>query len=347
MTGLDDILHDWKSSTTLLDSGASSKAKITPRSRIRKALARARDGGGGGGGSSGGSGSGVGLLQADGTYYSSQTSLLSSSSPRSGRSTRRGFTVGDYSYGSIDGMGDTGFQQQQQQQQQRRQQQQQPLTPVHHAASTGNLNQFGRQPDERAGMIRHSSLMGISRDVSGNKGVGGGGSGIGSSSSTNNGRPSPPSRKSSGLDVSAKGTNQEERKSDSPDSPSDGGGDPESGPPVVRPSVVGKFSRRKAPIAPACRYLMEVMCTDLVACGECYVPDNRNGQTLVRFCSFVPIGVDEALDGETSRFMEESGGEAYGRGVGLPGLAWSIQRTSVVTISSLTSDLSFDSGGKR
>lgn len=56
-------------------------------------------------------------------------------------------------------------------------------------------------------------------------------------------------------------------------------------------SVAVGFSRRKAPIAPALRYLMEVMCTDLVACGECFMPDDRAGQTLVRFCGFVPIEV--------------------------------------------------------
>ena len=56
-------------------------------------------------------------------------------------------------------------------------------------------------------------------------------------------------------------------------------------------SIAAGFSRRKAPIAPALRYLMEVMCTDLIACGECFVPDDSTGQTLVRFCGFVPIEV--------------------------------------------------------
>ena len=48
---------------------------------------------------------------------------------------------------------------------------------------------------------------------------------------------------------------------------------------------------------------MEVMCTDLVACGECFVPDDKAGQTLIRYCGFVPIEVDEALDWETSHFL--------------------------------------------
>lgn len=107
------------------------------------------------------------------------------------------------------------------------------------------------------------------------------------------------------------------------------------------------FSRRKAPIAPALRYLMEVMCTDLIACGECFVPDDKAGQTLVRYCGFVPIEVDEALDWETSHFLGDDHDEAYGRGVGLPGIAWAASKPRVVEISTLTTDLSFDTGGKR
>lgn len=107
------------------------------------------------------------------------------------------------------------------------------------------------------------------------------------------------------------------------------------------------FSRRKAPIAPALRYLMEVMCTDLIACGECFVPDDKAGQTLVRYCGFVPIEVDEALDWETSHFLGDDHEEAYGRGVGLPGIAWAASKPRVVEISTLTTDLSFDTGGKR
>lgn len=107
------------------------------------------------------------------------------------------------------------------------------------------------------------------------------------------------------------------------------------------------LSRRKAPIAPAVQYIMEVMCTDLVACGECFVPDTGTGQTLVRLGGFVPTAAHDALDGETSRFMEGPDDEAYGRGVGLPGMAWATSKTKVVEISTLTTDSSFDSGGDR
>lgn len=119
------------------------------------------------------------------------------------------------------------------------------------------------------------------------------------------------------------------------------------------PPVIG-LSRRKAPMTPAVRYLMEAMCTDLQCCGECFVPHFRAGQTLVRFCGFVPFAVDEGLDEETRRFMEGEnaygiggGGEAYGRGIGLPGIAWASSMASLVEISTLTSDESFDCGGVR
>lgn len=125
------------------------------------------------------------------------------------------------------------------------------------------------------------------------------------------------------------------------------------------PSVAG-LSRRKAPMTPAVRYLLEAMCTDLQCCGECFVPHFRASQTLVRFCGFVPFEVDEGLDEETRRFMEgenardaafsgnaAAGGEAYGRGIGLPGIAWASSRATLVEISTLTSDESFDCGGVR
>ena len=126
------------------------------------------------------------------------------------------------------------------------------------------------------------------------------------------------------------------------------------------PSVAG-LSRRKAPMTPAIRYLMEAMCTDLQCCGECFVPHFRSSQTLVRFCGFVPFEVDEGLDEQTRRFMEgesacdaasgggnaAAGGEAYGRGIGLPGIAWASSRATLVEISTLTSDDSFDCGGVR
>lgn len=115
---------------------------------------------------------------------------------------------------------------------------------------------------------------------------------------------------------------------------------------------------KKAPITPAVRYLMEAMCVDLVACGECFVPHFRARHTLVRFCGFVPFEVREGLDKETRRFMEGedvcddvdgnvTGGEAYGRGIGLPGIAWATSRATLVELSTLTSDASFDCGGVR
>lgn len=101
-------------------------------------------------------------------------------------------------------------------------------------------------------------------------------------------------------------------------------------------------------VAPAVRYLMEVMCTDLVACGECFVPDDDAGQTLVPSGAFVPVGTDEAvMDEETSRYMERSHGEVYGRGVGLPGIAWASARGTLVEISTLANDASFDAAGDR
>lgn len=57
--------------------------------------------------------------------------------------------------------------------------------------------------------------------------------------------------------------------------------------------------------------------------------------------------VDEALDWETSHFLGDDHDEAYGRGVGLPGIAWAASKPRVVEISTLTTDLSFDGGGKR
>lgn len=123
------------------------------------------------------------------------------------------------------------------------------------------------------------------------------------------------------------------------------------------PSMAG-LSRRKAPMTPAVRYLMEAMCTDLQCCGECFVPHFRASQSLVRFCGFVPFEVDEGLDEETRRFMgggdaydaangNAGGGEAYGRGIGLPGIAWASSRASLVEISTLMFDDSFDCGGVR
>lgn len=125
----------------------------------------------------------------------------------------------------------------------------------------------------------------------------------------------------------------------------------------ARSSAVG-LSRRKAPMTPAVRYLLEAMCTDLQCCGECFVPHFRASQTLVRFCGFVPFEVDEGLDDETRHFMEgehahdasngnADGGEAYGRGIGLPGIAWASARATLVEVSALTSDDSFDCGGAR
>eukprot|EP00903_Cladosiphon_okamuranus_P015025 g13902.t1 len=121
------------------------------------------------------------------------------------------------------------------------------------------------------------------------------------------------------------------------------------------PSLVGRsrFASRKAPMTPAVRYIMQAMCTDLVACGECFVPDFMAGQTLVRFCGFVPFRLtNDSSDAERRRFLGgaplgDGEGEAYGRGVGLPGLAWQASKPSVVEISALTSDASFDCGGTR
>lgn len=127
---------------------------------------------------------------------------------------------------------------------------------------------------------------------------------------------------------------------------------------TLAPSDAGLLPRRKAPITPAVRYLMEAMCIDLVACGECFVPHFRARHTLVRFCGFIPPEVREGLDKETRRFMEGedvcgavggnvTGGEAYGRGIGLPGIAWATARATLVEVSTLTSDASFDCGGVR
>lgn len=93
---------------------------------------------------------------------------------------------------------------------------------------------------------------------------------------------------------------------------------------------------------------MEVLCNDLVACGECYVPDDKDGQTLIRYCGFVPIEVDEAVDYELSRFMQGDPVDlAYRRGVGLPGKAWASSRVKMVELLSLKNDPYFDAGGKR
>eukprot|EP00904_Undaria_pinnatifida_P002892 jgi/Undpi1/12603/HiC_scaffold_6.g02272.m1 len=59
------------------------------------------------------------------------------------------------------------------------------------------------------------------------------------------------------------------------------------------------------------------------------------------------IKVDEALDWETSQFVGDDHGEAYGRGVGLPGIAWAAAKARVVNISTLTGDPSFNAGGRR
>ncbi|CBN77429.1 HPP family protein [Ectocarpus siliculosus] len=127
---------------------------------------------------------------------------------------------------------------------------------------------------------------------------------------------------------------------------------------TLAPSSAGLLPRRKAPITPAVRYLMEAMCVDLVACGECFVPHFRARHTLVRFCGFIPPEVREGLDKQTRRFMggedvcdavdgNVTGGEAYGRGIGLPGIAWATARATLVELSTLTSDASFDCGGVR
>ncbi|CAN0357582.1 unnamed protein product, partial [Ectocarpus sp. 8 AP-2014] len=127
---------------------------------------------------------------------------------------------------------------------------------------------------------------------------------------------------------------------------------------TLAPSDAGLLPRRKAPITPAVRYLMEAMCLDLVACGECFVPHFRARHTLVRFCGFTPPEVREGLDKQTRRFMEGedvcdavdgnvTGGEAYGRGIGLPGIVWATARATLVELSTLTSDASFDCGGVR
>lgn len=160
------------------------------------------------------------------------------------------------------------------------------------------------------------------------------------------------------MDMSVSGKNDMRRFTDAvaaTTAAADGDGDGAS---RAAPSAVG-LSRRKAPMTPAVRYIMEAMCTDLQCCGECFVPHFRASQTLVRFCGFAPFAVDEGLDEETRRFMEgksaydtaKSGGadagEAYGRGIGLPGIAWASSMASLVEISTLTSDGSFDSGGVR
>ncbi|CAN0178705.1 unnamed protein product [Ectocarpus sp. 4 AP-2014] len=127
---------------------------------------------------------------------------------------------------------------------------------------------------------------------------------------------------------------------------------------TLAPSDGGLLPCRKAPITPAVRYLMEAICIDLVACGECFVPHFRARHTLVRFCGFIPPEVREGLDKQTRRFMEGedvcdavdgnvTGGEAYGRGIGLPGIAWATARAALVELSTLTSDASFDCGGVR
>lgn len=202
----------------------------------------------------------------------------------------------------------------------------------HGHASTGNLNSM--LADERTRLLRPSSSqssMVLTPPVNRARGA----------STRYERRPNPP-RHGKGESASARGGLGAGGVGSEKRDPS------KSGPAATIADPIG-FSRRKAPIAPAVRYMMEVMCTDLVACGECFVLDNRAGQTLVRFCGFVPIEVDEAVDGETSRFMEGyyGGHEAYGRGVGLPGIAWATARPTVVEISTLTSDASFDSGGKR
>lgn len=67
---------------------------------------------------------------------------------------------------------------------------------------------------------------------------------------------------------------------------------------------------------------MEVVCTDLMACGECFVPDDGAGQTLVPFGSFVPIEVSSACD---SRATEgEQGEEWLTGGGGREGIARSV-----------------------
>ncbi|CAN0358147.1 unnamed protein product [Ectocarpus sp. 12 AP-2014] len=127
---------------------------------------------------------------------------------------------------------------------------------------------------------------------------------------------------------------------------------------TLAPLDAGLLPCRKAPITPAVRYLMEAMCIDLVACGECFVPHFRARHTLVRFCGFIPPEVREGLDKQTRRFMEGedvcdaihgnmTGGEAYGRGIGLPGIAWATARAALVELSTLTSDAAFDCGGVR
>lgn len=45
--------------------------------------------------------------------------------------------------------------------------------------------------------------------------------------------------------------------------------------------------------------------------------------------------------------MEEGYNEAYGRNVGLPGLAWASAKVRLNEISTLSSDPSFESGGDR
>ncbi|CAM9651116.1 unnamed protein product [Ectocarpus sp. 13 AM-2016] len=127
---------------------------------------------------------------------------------------------------------------------------------------------------------------------------------------------------------------------------------------TLTPSDAGLLPCRKTPITPAVRYLMEAMCVDLVACGECFVPHFRARHTLVRFCGFIPPEVREGLAKQTRRFMEGedvcdaidgnvTGGEAYGRGIGLPGIAWATARAALVELSTLTSDAAFDCGGAR
>lgn len=114
----------------------------------------------------------------------------------------------------------------------------------------------------------------------------------------------------------------------------------------AKPNTV-QFSRRKAPIAPAVSYLMEVMCTDLVACGECFVPDAGEGHTLVSFERSVPIRIDEALDLETTAYMEAHDSATYRLGVGLPGFAWSSGKVVVKELLMLVRDQTLDAGGER
>lgn len=107
------------------------------------------------------------------------------------------------------------------------------------------------------------------------------------------------------------------------------------------------FSRRKSPMISAIINLLEVMCTDLGVCGECFVLDRGHGQTLETLHRTVPMQANESFNVETATFMGAPCNETYPRGIGLPGLAWAEGKPSVVEILQLARNGSFNPGGNR